>query len=89
MVQNPFEDAIEKAWEVRETISPNTKGELRDAIDATLHSLDCGTLRVAERIDNGSWHVNQWAKKAVLLGFRIQDMEIQEGGPHKHVDPWK
>ncbi len=81
MVQNPFEDAIEKAWEVRETISPNTKGELRDAIDATLHSLDCGTLRVAERINNGSWHVNQWAKKAVLLGFRLQDMHEQSGGP--------
>jgi 2,3,4,5-tetrahydropyridine-2-carboxylate N-succinyltransferase len=25
--------------------------------------------------------VNQWAKKAVLLGFRIQDMAIQDGGP--------
>ncbi len=29
----------------------------------------------------GSGTVNQWAKKAVLLGFRIKDMERQEGGP--------
>ena len=25
--------------------------------------------------------MNQWAKKAVLLGFRIKDMEQQDGGP--------
>jgi 2,3,4,5-tetrahydropyridine-2-carboxylate N-succinyltransferase len=43
--------------------------------------LDGGTLRVAERQENGDWHVNQWAKKAVLLGFRIKDMEMQDGGP--------
>ena len=37
--------------------------------------------RVAEKQADGSWHVNQWAKKAVLLGFRIKDMEQQDGGP--------
>ena len=47
MLKNPFEDAIEKAWNTRATISPDTTGEIRDAIEATLHSLDCGTLRVA------------------------------------------
>ena len=81
MIQNPFEEAIEKAWEVRETITPETKGELKDAIEATLHSLDCGTLRVAEKKEDGSWLVNQWAKKAVLLGFRLQDMQEHNGGP--------
>ncbi len=81
MLKNPFEEAIEEAWKVRETITPNTKGEIKDAIEATLHSLDCGTLRVAERMDDGSWIVNQWAKKAVLLGFRLQDMGEQIGGP--------
>ena len=81
MHKNPFEEAIDKAWEVRETITPSTKGELKDAIEATLHSLDCGTLRVAERMEDGSWIVNQWAKKAVLLGFRLQDMGEQIGGP--------
>ncbi|WP_300314463.1 2,3,4,5-tetrahydropyridine-2,6-dicarboxylate N-succinyltransferase, partial [uncultured Psychrobacter sp.] len=56
-------------------------GETREAIEDTLNALDSGELRVAERRDNGDWHVNQWAKKAVLLGFRIKDMEIQPGGP--------
>ena len=76
-----LEAAIETAWEARDTISPATKGEARDAIEATLNALDSGTLRVAERQSDGNWHVNQWAKKAVLLGFRIKDMEHHAGGP--------
>lgn len=76
-----LEAAIEAAWEARDTITPSTGGETREAIEATLHALDSGTLRVAEKLDDGNWHVNQWAKKAVLLGFRIKDMEIQDGGP--------
>jgi 2,3,4,5-tetrahydropyridine-2-carboxylate N-succinyltransferase len=76
-----LESAIESAWDARDTISSATSGEQRDAIEDTLAALDSGKLRVAERHDNGDWHVNQWAKKAVLLGFRIKDMEIQDGGP--------
>ncbi len=76
-----LEAAIETAWEARDTISPATKGEARDAIEATLNALDSGTLRVAERQSDGNWQVNQWAKKAVLLGLRIKDMEHHAGGP--------
>ena len=76
-----LESAIESAWDARDTISSTTSGEQRDAIEDTLAALDSGKLRVAERQDNGDWQVNQWAKKAVLLGFRIKDMEIQDGGP--------
>ena len=68
-----LESAIEAAWEAREGISPATKGEVRDAIEATLSALDNGSLRVAEKRGN-DWHVNQWAKKAVLLSFRLTDM---------------
>jgi len=76
-----LEAAIENAWEFRDQITSTTVGETREAIEETLNALDSGVLRVAEKDENGSWHVNQWAKKAVLLGFRIQDMEIQSGGP--------
>jgi 2,3,4,5-tetrahydropyridine-2-carboxylate N-succinyltransferase len=76
-----LETAIETAWDVRDTISPSTTGEAREAIEETLNALDSGTLRVAEKQSDGSWHVNQWAKKAVLLGFRIKDMEPHSGGP--------
>ncbi len=79
-----LEAAIESAWEARDTITPATTGEQREAIEDTLNALDSGALRVAEKLENGDWHVNQWAKKAVLLGFRIKDMELQEGGPQGH-----
>ncbi|MDR5653615.1 2,3,4,5-tetrahydropyridine-2,6-dicarboxylate N-succinyltransferase [Ruixingdingia sedimenti] len=76
-----LETAIEAAWEARDTITSATRGAARDAIEETLEALDKGRLRVAERRANGDWHVNQWAKKAVLLGFRIKDMEPHAGGP--------
>jgi len=76
-----FERAVEAAWEDREAINPQTGGAARAAIESTLEALDRGALRVAERRPDGSWHVNQWAKKAVLLGFRLSEMGPQDGGP--------
>lgn len=76
-----LESEIEAAWNIRDTITPSTKGKVREAIEETLEALDKGELRVAEKTENNVWKVNQWAKKAVLLGFRIKDMEIQTGGP--------
>ncbi|WP_428540931.1 2,3,4,5-tetrahydropyridine-2,6-dicarboxylate N-succinyltransferase [Profundibacter sp.] len=81
MSNDQLETVIEAAWDARDTITPATTGEVRDAIEDTLNALDSGKLRVAEKQADGSWHVNQWAKKAVLLGFRIKDMESMEGGP--------
>ncbi|NHF73775.1 2,3,4,5-tetrahydropyridine-2,6-dicarboxylate N-succinyltransferase [Paracoccus xiamenensis] len=75
-----LETAIEAAWDARDTITPTSKGEAREAIEATLEALDKGALRVAEK-RGADWHVNQWAKKAVLLGFRLRDMEEMSGGP--------
>lgn len=74
-----LETAIEAAWDARDTISPATTGEVREAIEDTLNALDSGKLRVAEPRENGEWHVNQWAKKAVLLSFRLSDMAMIEG----------
>ncbi len=76
-----LEKAIEAAWEDRDAITTATKGAVREAIDTTLDALDRGTLRVAERGTDGVWQVNQWAKKAVLLGFRLSEMGLQSGGP--------
>ncbi len=76
-----LEAAIDAAWEDRASLSPATRGEARDAVEATLEALDGGALRVAEREGSGTWTVNQWAKKAVLLSFRLRDMEPMEGAP--------
>ena len=52
----------------------------KKSIENVLNLLDQGKLRVCEKKDD-IWHVNQWLKKAILLSFRIQDMEIINGGP--------
>ncbi len=81
IAQDALEREIEAAWEARDDVSPATGGARRAAIETALEALDRGALRVAEPREGGVWHVNQWAKKAVLLGFRLRDMEAQSGGP--------
>ncbi|MGD9785340.1 MAG: 2,3,4,5-tetrahydropyridine-2,6-dicarboxylate N-succinyltransferase [Hyphomicrobiaceae bacterium] len=75
MPHDDLKSAIEAAWEARDTISPATKGTVRDAVGDALDLLDSGRARVAERSAEG-WTVNQWLKKAVLLSFRLADNEI-------------
>ena len=71
---------IEKAWDERDSINTGTGGEVRAAVVEALNLLDSGARRVAEKVD-GTWQVNQWLKKAVLLSFRLNDMETIPGGP--------
>jgi 2,3,4,5-tetrahydropyridine-2,6-dicarboxylate N-succinyltransferase len=71
---------IDAAWERRAELSPATSGDVRNAVEAALDGLDSGTFRVAEKI-GGTWVVNQWLKKAVLLSFRLTDSHLIEGGP--------
>lgn len=72
---------IERAFEERDSINTSTRGEVRDAVETSLNLLDSGKVRVAERGEDGNWTVNQWLKKAVLLSFRLNPMEIVKGGP--------
>ena len=76
-----LEKIINIAWNDKENISSQTDKEIKDAILQTLDLLGNGLLRVAEPSENNSWIVNQWAKKAVLLSFRLKEMNLQSGGP--------
>jgi len=75
-----LQSIIEQAWEDRDKVNLETKGAVRDAVNAALNMLDSGKARVAEKVD-GNWQVNQWLKKAVLLSFRLNDMSLIPGGP--------
>jgi 2,3,4,5-tetrahydropyridine-2-carboxylate N-succinyltransferase len=81
MSTSQLEKVIDAAWENRAEVSVSTKGEIREAVETALDGLDNGTIRVAEPTGNHQWHVNQWAKKAVLLSFRLFDMVAVPGGP--------
>ncbi len=69
---------IEGAWERRSDISPSTQGSVRNAVEEVLEQLDSGQLRVAEP-QGDEWVVNQWAKQAVLLSFRLHPNHLVEG----------
>lgn len=75
---------LDAAWEDRASISTTTTGAVRAAVEKALSLLDSGAVRVAEPKDaenGGGWQVNQWAKKAVLLSFRLNDNQLIPGGP--------
>jgi len=72
--------AIESAWDNRDSLSPSTRGGVRDAVAEALDALDSGRLRVADK-QGDSWQVHQWLKKAVLLSFRLNDMATIAGAP--------
>ena len=80
MSSDNVQESVEKAWEERDSITSDTKGAVRDAVEAALNGLDAGRYRVAEPRESG-WFVHQWLKKAVLLSFRLNDTRTMEGGP--------
>lgn len=82
-----LQQTIDEAWEARETVSSETHGGVRDAVNAALTLMDTGEVRVAEKV-GGEWHVNQWLKKAVLLSFRLNDMTTIAGGPGQGTSWW-
>lgn len=75
-----LEQTIEAAFDARDDININTTGDVRDAVEQALGLLDSGEARVASRGADGQWVVHQWLKKAVLLSFRLNDMEVITGG---------
>lgn len=73
---NELKKIIETAWEDRSKLSENIT---ISAIREVINGLDEGKLRVAEPTEKG-WIVNEWIKKAVVLYFPIQKMEVLETG---------
>lgn len=84
MSHDNLRQTVEAAFERRDEITTKTKGEVRDAVEETLDLLDSGKARVAEK-SGGGWTVNEWLKKAVLLSFRLNDMDVIKNGPGKSV----
>lgn len=78
MSVHSLQQPIDDLWEQRDKLNSSTHGEPRNAVEAVLDALDNGELRVAERTESG-WQVNQWAKKAVLMSFRLTDSSPMEG----------
>ena len=86
MMRDALKASIEKAWEERDLLQEESvKEQIREVIDL----LDRGELRAAEPMADGSWRVNEWVKKAVILYFPIQKLETSEAGPMEFHDKMK
>ena len=75
-----LETEINAAWDNRDAVNADTKGAVRNAVVEALNLLDNGKVRVAEPTGNHQWVVNQWLKKAVLLSFRLNEMQLIPSG---------
>ena len=78
-----MQSIIESAWENRDLLKESATIK---AIESVIEQLDKGLLRVAEPTSDGSWIVNEWVKKAVILYFPIRTMETIEVGPFEFHD---
>jgi 2,3,4,5-tetrahydropyridine-2,6-dicarboxylate N-succinyltransferase len=78
-----MQSIIESAWENRDLLKESSTIK---AIETVIEQLDKGLLRVAEPTSDGSWIVNEWVKKAVILYFPIRTMETIEVGPFEFHD---
>jgi 2,3,4,5-tetrahydropyridine-2,6-dicarboxylate N-succinyltransferase len=78
MTPAALKQEIEALWEQRDTLSSATQGAPRAAVAAALDRLGDGSVRVAERGNDG-WMVHQWLKQAVLLSFRLNDSAPMPG----------
>ena len=77
---------IDEAFERRADITPRSAdAKTKEAVMHVLDQLDCGAMRVAEKID-GNWVTHQWLKKAVLLSFRMEDNFFIKGGFTNYFD---
>jgi 2,3,4,5-tetrahydropyridine-2-carboxylate N-succinyltransferase len=88
MADTSLEATINAAWEERTSLSATTQGAVRKAVEDALAALDSGAMRVAQKDASGAWSVNQWLKKAVLLSFRLNDMDRSMGAPGQQPGPY-
>ena len=73
-----IEKIINDAWEVKDQINKNSDKSIIESINQIIEDLDQGKKRVAEKI-NGQWTTHQYIKKAVMLSFKIHEMEALTG----------
>src|SRR3546814_1128789 len=73
------QQTIESAWERRTVLTTaEIEGSTQTAVEEVIAGLERGELRVASPGRGGQWQVHQWLKKAVLLYFRVNDMQMME-----------
>jgi len=78
---------VDSAFERRAMLTlDEIEGSTRPTVERVISGLETGEFRVAEPDGKGGWTVNEWLKKAVLLYFRVNDMQVVDGAPSPYWD---
>lgn len=80
------EEKIESLWLDRTLLKEEESVKL---IAEIIEQVDKGALRVAEPLEDGSWLVNEYLKKAIIMYFPIQQMKVSEVGIFEYHDKMK
>lgn len=77
-----LQTVIDDAWERRADLGADEiAARVRPAVDRAIAGLEAGEFRVASPNAAGGWTVHEWLKKAVLLFFRTQEMQLIDAQP--------
>lgn len=78
---------IEKLWQIRDSIRDNAADfkVAKELIGEVIAQMSEGQISVCEK-KGGNWQINEWVKKAILLNFRVSDMQIYDGNCMKWYD---
>ena len=78
-----YQKIIEECWGNRELLA---KDSAKETIANVVEEVDKGRLRAAEMLPDGTWQVNEWVKKAIILYFPVQQMSVSEVGIFEYHD---
>jgi 2,3,4,5-tetrahydropyridine-2,6-dicarboxylate N-succinyltransferase len=82
-------EQITELWERRDELSP-ADTDAFEVVRQAIDQIDRGEVRVADVTGDGvaddEVTVNEWAKLAILLLFRLTSMETMELGPFEYAD---
>ena len=84
LTRERLREAIER---YSQEIPPGEEAKALEIFRALKQELNAGRVRAAERGPDGSWQVNGWVKRGILLGFRLGRLRpAATGGPFPFFD---
>ncbi|MEV4061816.1 2,3,4,5-tetrahydropyridine-2,6-dicarboxylate N-succinyltransferase [Nonomuraea dietziae] len=82
---SPLPAAVDELWSNRAQLSPSDS-EARGVVVAAIDQLDTGKARVAAVAESGEVVVDERAKRAILLSFKVLGMARSQVGDFQHHD---
>jgi len=82
---SPLDPGIDELWERRADITPDN-ADARKAVVAAVDAIDAGEARVAFVAPDGSVIVDERAKHAILLSFKVLPMGESNAGDFRYHD---